>query len=128
MAKVAAIITKRAACMKSAPKFLILLGLAAVLGGCGLLGGGTQPVFDGHRFSAKARALEWRDKQDFTVTVRGVSRSLTGALQAGEHAGIRHCITYFGTSWIDWTVGPDTDPAALVRDGDSLRLAGSCRD
>lgn len=100
------------------------------LGGLGLssFGGGSEIRFDGQRFRAVARPVERRDKQAFVVTVPGVSRSLQGAILAGDHAGKEHCVHYFGTSDIDWSVGPRTDPAALVIDGDTLRLAGRCRD
>lgn len=111
---------------------MLCVGLA--LTGCGRLGfggvgGGSSEIrFDGQRFNARARATERRDKQTFVVTVPNAVRSLQGARMAGDHAGKSHCIRYFGTSDIDWTVGPQTDPAALVFEGGTLRLAGRCRD
>ena len=42
--------------------------------------------------------------------VNGVSASLDGAREAGRHEGTKFCIDAFGTSKINWKVGPDTEP------------------
>ncbi len=114
----------------------ITLGLVLLVAGCGTLSnlgqglgiGRKQVLFEGQRFRAKAQAVERRDKQEFVVSVRPVQASLDGARQAAEYQGVRHCIKYFGTSDIDWQIGPDTDPGSLPIDGDTLTFRGSCID
>lgn len=109
---------------------LVLLGLS--VSGCsnfGLFAQKSDPTFDGYRFGGKAKAqTEKTERQHFVATVKPVSKSFDGAREAAEHKGIRHCIEYFGTSDIDWEVGPNTDPSALVVDNDSLTYMGTCRD
>ncbi|WP_089880005.1 hypothetical protein [Citreimonas salinaria] len=117
-----------------AARVVLVLGMGLALAGCGRFGlgwpgsGSSEILFEGQRFNATARAVERRDKQSFVVSVPGAVQSLRGPILAGDHAGKKHCIHFFGTSDIDWTVGPDTDPAALVIEGGALRFAGRCRD
>lgn len=109
---------------------IVMLGLA--VSGCSNGGWFSQkndPLFDGQRFSGKAKAQDQSiERQHFVATVKPVSKSFEGAREAAEHKGIRHCIEFFGTSEIDWEVGPNTDPAALVVENDSLTFMGTCRD
>ena len=106
----------------------VLMTLSAIgLSACGS-DDEMRPTFDGVRFNATASAESRQDRAAFTAVVRGAEASLTGAVQAAEHEGIRHCITYFGTSDIAWQVGPDTPPEALPIENGTLRLTGRCRD
>ncbi len=86
----------------------------------------TGFAFDGVYFRTKAKKLG-DDLADFTVQIPGVSRSLEGARGAGEYEGTRYCIKNFGTSDITWVVGPETDPARLVIEKDTLTFQGRCR-
>lgn len=110
-------------------RIICILAVAATLGGCDRMGmfQRNAPVFDGERFRTKAKT-ERKNRQDFAITVSGVSKSMKGAIAAGEYKAVQHCIQYFGTSEIDWIVGPETDPQALPIAGDTLTLRGSCRD
>ena len=110
-------------------RVICILALAATLGGCERAGifQRNAPVFDGQRFRTQIKT-ERRDRQDFAVTVKQVSKSLEGAIAAAEYKAIQHCIQFFGTSEIDWTVGPDVDPQSLPVTNDSITLRGSCRD
>ena len=63
---------------------------------------------------------------DFVVSVKDASVSLDGARAAGGYEGTRYCIANYGTSRIDWTVGPDTEPQNLVIDKDTLNFQGTC--
>ncbi|MGH1413319.1 MAG: hypothetical protein ACRBB0_07480 [Pelagimonas sp.] len=111
-------------------RFAIFLMMGLAMAGCsklGMLSTGKNPSFDGQQFRGGAKANR-SDRQHFVATVKPVSKSLEGAIGAAEHQGIRHCIEYFGTSEIDWEVGPQTDPDALVVENDTLTFMGTCRD
>ena len=103
---------------------LILCVSAALLVACGNRRDGDIP-FDGQYFRATAKKVD-RTREDFTVTVRPVSASFEGALQAGEYEATKYCVLTFGSSDIDWEVGPDLDPEAYAIDGDQLQLSGTC--
>lgn len=108
----------------------LILGLG-MLSGCGVTKGlftGTGPEFDGQRFRGSAKALERGDPKRFVATVRPASASVSGAIAAAEYEAIGHCIHYYGTSDIDWEVGPDTAPEAFAIDNDQLSLRGACVD
>lgn len=113
-------------------RFGLLVCAALALSGCGerfkLIQRGD--VFDGQRFrgSAKTDRQDRQDRQMFVATVRPVSASFEGAVQAATHQGTKHCIEYYGTSEIDWEIGPDTPREALVIDNDTLTFMGTCRD
>lgn len=82
-------------------------------------------AFDGHYFRAKAQRVDGQ-REVFTVRVRDVSRSLEGAIQAGRHAGNAYCVDNFGSSDIEWSVGPDTPPENLLVENNTLVFAGVC--
>ncbi|WP_417205086.1 hypothetical protein [Antarctobacter sp.] len=110
-------------------RVICILALAATVGGCERVGvfNRNAPVFDGERFRTKVSS-DRKNRQEFAVTVSTVSKSMKGAIAAGEYKSVQHCIQYFGTSEIDWTVGPDTDPQALPVTGDTITFRGRCRD
>ncbi|ASP21742.1 hypothetical protein ANTHELSMS3_03090 [Antarctobacter heliothermus] len=110
-------------------RVICILAVAATLGGCERAGmfKRNAPVFDGERFRTTAKS-ERKNRQDFVINVSGVSKSMKGAIAAGEYKAVQHCIEFFGTSEIDWIVGPDTDPQALVVTGDNITFRGTCRD
>ncbi len=86
-----------------------------------------EPIlFDGAAFKTKA-TKEDKDLSVFVVSITPVSASLDGAREAGRYQGTRYCIENFGTSTIHWTVGPDTDPASLAIDNDTLIFKGKCK-
>ena len=104
---------------------LILLASAAlVLAACGQRDP-NRIAFDGVFYRADAKAPR-NDRKNFVATVRPVSEGLEGARAAGGYEGIQHCITYYGTSDIAWTVGPDTPPEALSVENDTLTFEGTC--
>ncbi|WP_147298854.1 hypothetical protein [Rhodosalinus sediminis] len=92
------------------------------LAACG--GGRTEVAFDGGSYSASAARGETVER--FIASARPVSAGRAGAVRAAEHAGKRYCIETFGSSDIDWTTGPDSDPAALPVAGDAVTLEGRC--
>ncbi|WP_299023785.1 hypothetical protein [uncultured Sulfitobacter sp.] len=95
----------------------------------GLLGACTSAedriFFDGQFYNAKLRKVE-RQLDQFTVTVRPVSKSLTGAREAGRYEAVVHCVNLFGSSDIIWTAGPDAPEGQLNIENDTLTLAGRC--
>lgn len=112
---------------------IAVLGLAMTsVSGCSRLGIGKikrdVTTFDGQRFRGAARATTGKEPIHFVSTVRGASKSLDGARAAAEHQGIKHCIKHYGTSDIDWEVGPDTPPQALGLENDTVTFMGTCRD
>lgn len=86
-----------------------------------------RPAFDGQFFRASAKK-DGDDRADFIASVRPVSASLAGALEAGRFEGTRYCIENYGTSDILWEIGPDQDPETVVVDGDGLVLKGRCNE
>lgn len=104
-------------------KWIGCVVVAAVLAGC--ISREDRVAFDGEFFNARLRKVE-RQSDQFTVTVRPVSRSLVGAREAGRHAATIHCVSLFGSSDIIWSAGPDAAEGALNIDNDTLTLAGRC--
>ena len=103
---------------------LAILG-AATLAGCGS-SGDEQMLFDGQSFRMKANDID-NDVERFTVEVRPVSASIEGAREAGRYEGIRYCIENFGSSDIDWVLGPDDEVTRLQITDDRLILQGACK-
>lgn len=108
-------------------RVLCVVLMAASLGGCERAGifRSDIPVFDGQRFRGQVKS-ERKARETFTVTINQVSKSAAGAVAAAEYKATQHCIKYFGTSDIDWIVGPEARPLPVT--GDVLALRGVCRD
>ena len=104
---------------------VLVLMLVAVLTLSACVEKEKRVFFDGKYFPAKAKHVKG-DRQSFSVSVRKAGQSLTGAREAGRHAGVRHCIENFGTSEIDWSQGPDAEDGQLILSGGSLILKGKC--
>ena len=104
---------------------LVLLagGLAVILAGCAAKE--DRVTFDGLYFKTKSHKVD-DDLSRFTVEVDRVSQSLDAAREAGGYEGTRYCIQNFGTSRIDWVVGPYTPPTALQVVKDTLVFQGVC--
>ncbi len=95
----------------------------------GLLGACTAAddriFFDGQYYNAKVRKIE-RQLDVFTVSVKPVSNSLSGALEAGRYEATVHCVTSYGSSDVIWTAGPDAPQSQLNIEKDTLTLQGRC--
>lgn len=107
----------------------VAVGVLFAVSACGLITPSSDQVrFDGQYFRTKVKPVDKkRSPTEFTVEVNGVSASLDGAREAGRFEGIKFCITNFGSSRIDWAVGPDTAPEKLRVVDDRLTFAGRCR-
>ncbi|WP_425046164.1 hypothetical protein [Primorskyibacter sp. S87] len=108
---------------------LTLAAAALVLAGTlGCTRPENRVLFDGLYFPSKSKAVDKKvSRAEFTATVNKVSQSFDSARKAAEYEGIRYCIVNYGTSRIDWLVGPDTDPAQLRIEKDSLTYQGTCK-
>jgi outer membrane murein-binding lipoprotein Lpp len=84
-----------------------------------------QLRFDGQYFRTKVSKVD-KQQDVFTVRIRDVARSLEGAREAGRHAGNSYCIQNYGSSKIDWAVGPDTPPETLQIEDNTLIFQGVC--
>ena len=105
-------------------KFLIP-SLVAVLALTACTNDDDRIAFDGHFFRTKVKKVD-RQLDVFTVNIRDVSQSLDGAREAGEFAGIEYCVGLFGSSEIEWEVGPDTPAEELVIQDNTLVFKGKC--
>ncbi len=107
---------------------LVLLGaFAAVVVIAACTKREDQVLFEGHYYKAKAAPVDKKaDRRQFVVTVPDVSVSLDGARAAGEYEGIRYCIANYGSSRIDWAVGPDTETDKLAVVNDRITFRGTC--
>ena len=109
--------------MKRILRITGLLISAAVLAGCN--DPSKQTLYDGKSFRAKSSKVE-RQRDVFEVTVRGVSKSPTGARQAAYHEGVSFCLAAFGGSEISWSQDPLDEEIALNVENDTIRFRGRC--
>ena len=79
--------------------------------------------FDGYYFSSKLSRSKLDDRS-FDLIVRRANRSLSGAREAGRYEATRFCIKNYGTSDINWVLGPDDQSIGLT--GKVLKLNGQC--
>ena len=84
-------------------------------------------TFGGYYFRSTAKPINKRQTlADFTVTIRNVSQSPDYARAAGGYEGTRYCIKNFGTSRINWVIGPATEGQNLRIDRDQITFQGAC--
>jgi len=101
--------------------------LMVALSGCALnkVNEGKNVTFDGHRFNAKlAEAKD--NRASFVVVVAEVSKSLSGAREAGRYEATKHCLREYGTSEVTWRLGPDAPDGQLRISDNTLTLVGEC--
>ena len=117
---------------RTAPASIAFLLIAAtVLSACGGGLGNTfrskkeKVTFEGYQFKAKSKQVSKEQRQHFEVVVSRANQSLTGARQAGAHEAVRYCIKEYGTSKMDWVIGPEAENIIPV--DDKIRLEGYCR-
>lgn len=105
------------------------LGLALLLAAvAGCTKKDDRVLFNGLYFKTKARPIDKKKTlAEFTVTVKDVAQSLDAAREAGGYEGVRYCIANFGSSRIDWTVGPETEPGQLTIVDNTLVFQGTCK-
>ncbi len=105
-------------------KFLTGLAICvALLAGCA--SSDDRIYFDGHFYNSKLRKVDGQFDV-FTVSVKPVSKSLAGALEAGKYEAVVYCVNTYGSSDIQWTAGPDAPEGQLNIGNDTLLLQGRC--
>ena len=96
---------------------------AAVLAGC--QDPSKQVLYEGQSFRAKSSKVD-KQRDVFEVSVKGVSKSPSGARQAAYHEGVSYCLGTFGSSEISWSQNPLDEEVALNVDKDTIRFQGRC--
>jgi hypothetical protein len=82
-------------------------------------------AFDGKYFRTKVAKVD-KQRDVFTVTVKDVSQSFEGARAAALHGANGYCVSTYGSSDIDWVVGPDTPVDQLRIVDNTLTYQGTC--
>jgi hypothetical protein len=82
-------------------------------------------TFDGHVYKSKAQKVSRETRDHFEVTVSRANQSLLGARQAGEYEATKYCISEYGTSNVDWLIGPEDE--TIIPVDDKIMLEGFCR-
>lgn len=102
-------------------------GVVCLLAGLGLAAcsESNPQLFDGIAFQTDVNSSR-KARRDFTVSINPAAASLEGAREAARWESARHCIKYYGSSDVDWSVGPETDYGQIaISDGKAV-FAGRC--
>ena len=83
------------------------------------------PPFEGKYFRAKASKVD-KQRDVFTIKVKGVDQSFEGARQAAEYEGQTYCLNLYGSTDIEWNIGPDTPDAEVPLENNTLTYSGTC--
>jgi hypothetical protein len=102
--------------------FGVILASMIGLTGCGP--GDEAVLFDGNLYRTRLNDTDARHK--FVVTASPVSASLEGAREAARYEATIYCVNNYGSSKIDWVVGPDDPDEVLPIEDDTLTLEGAC--
>lgn len=81
--------------------------------------------YAGSSHKAKVKT-ERSNRAVMVIPTKKVSDGLDGARAAALFEATRHCVHYFGTSDIIWTIGPDTPDDQLPIDGEVVTFKGEC--
>lgn len=109
-----------------AARAVLVVIAAAALAVAGCTKKSDRMLFDGAYYPVKARVADKGERTRFTVSVRRAGQGLAGAREAGRHGGKQYCLEKFGTSEIEWTLGPDATDAALTGGGSGMVMKGKC--
>ncbi|MFK7879168.1 hypothetical protein [Roseobacter sp.] len=102
-------------------------GISVLFLGCALAACSNEAekiAFDGHFFKTDLDGLDAR--HEFQVKASPVSASLLGAKEAARYAATVFCVNEYGSSAIEWVVGPDDPDETLPIANDTLTLQGAC--
>ena len=102
---------------------LVILAVvsAGLVAGC--VAQKDRVLFDGQYFRAKVSKVN-KQRDVFQVTVKDPTKSIDGAREAGRHAAVSYCVRNYGSSDIDWTIGPDTEQLKVI--DNKLTFQGTC--
>ena len=119
-------------CQRKTPAIIVgLLIAATALSGCSgnwrasFKSNRERVTFDGYQYKAKAKQVSKEERDHFEVVVSRANQSLDGARQAGGYEAVKYCIKEYGTSKMDWVIGPETE--TIIPVDDKIRLEGYCR-
>lgn len=105
-------------------RFLVVIAACLGITACDRLVEDNRVAFDGIYFSSKV-SFDKAQQENFEIVVRRATQSVDGAREAGRYEATIYCVRNFGTSDVDWVLGPDADQIQIT-DGD-LYLKGTCR-
>lgn len=103
------------------------LGISILVLGCALAACSNESekiAFDGKYFKTDLDDLDAR--HEFQVTASPVSASLLGAKEAARYEATIFCVNEYGSSAIEWVVGPDDPDETLPIANNTLTLQGAC--
>ncbi|MEO1464398.1 MAG: hypothetical protein AAFU82_19190 [Pseudomonadota bacterium] len=100
-----------------------LIVAALILTACGQRR--EQITFDGQAFRANLNRVDGL-RDTFTIEVSPASASIEGAREAGRYESTVYCIDQYGTSDVEWVLGPDDPDEELQIENDRLILQGTC--
>lgn len=114
--------------MVSSAKIAVVLLAASVAVPVGCARDNPNHVpFDGVVFKSKTKAVDKKvSRADFTTTIQKASQSLDGAREAARYQGTIYCVTNYGSSDIEWIVGPETEQGRLTIVDDAITFRGRC--
>ncbi|MCP4820539.1 MAG: hypothetical protein GY883_15205 [Shimia sp.] len=84
-----------------------------------------QFAFNGIYFNSKADKVSKEERDHFVSVVKGANQDLEAAREAGRYAATRYCIAEYGTSRMEWVIGPENENVVPV--DDTLTFEGYCR-
>tara|TARA_R110000823_G_scaffold120472_2_gene245125 strand:+ start:834 stop:1160 length:327 start_codon:yes stop_codon:yes gene_type:complete len=104
-------------------QIIFLLAGAVLLSGC--TAQEDRLAFDGKYFSTNVSKVDGR-RDVFTLRVKNAAQSIEGAREAARYHATTYCIRNYGSSDINWVVGPDAPAESLRLDGGVLTFQGAC--
>jgi len=104
-------------------QIILWCAAAAVLTAC--TSREDRVAFDGKYFSTKISKVDGQ-RDVFRLRVKNAAQSIDGAREAPRYEATVYCVSNYGSSDIDWVVGPDTPPENLRLVDNSLTFQGSC--
>ncbi len=104
-------------------KIVLICVVAALVAGCS--NRKERVAFDGKYFKTKISKVDGQ-RDVFTLVVKNAAQSIDGAREAARYDATVYCVTNYGSSDINWVVGPDTAPEALRLVDNSLTFQGAC--
>ena len=107
-------------------KAAVTLLLVATVAVAGCSKKSERVYFNGNYYPHKARAVDKSDRKRFTVSIRRADQGMAGAREAGRYGGKQYCLKNYGTSEIEWRVGPDAPDAVLAQQPGRLTFSGEC--
>tara|TARA_R110002033_G_scaffold136535_1_gene176020 strand:- start:2953 stop:3279 length:327 start_codon:yes stop_codon:yes gene_type:complete len=104
-------------------QIITLIAGAVLLAGC--TAQEDRLAFDGKYFSTNVSKVDGR-RDVFTLQVKSAAQSIEGARESARYHATAYCIRNYGSSDINWVVGPDAPAESLRLDGGVLTFQGAC--